>query len=698
MSLEILAPAGSYEAALAAVRCGADAVYLGSKFLNARRNAANFDGQQLRDIVCYAHERGVKIYLTLNIMVLESELPQAVQAVQLAADSGVDAVIVQDLAVAALVRRCCPSLRLHASTQMSIHNLSGVRQLEKLGFSRVVLARELSAKEVSFIAQNTSMELEVFVHGALCMCVSGQCYLSAMLGERSGNRGLCAQPCRLPFFAKEPGRHNLSLKDLSLIPRLRELESLGVTSAKIEGRMKRPEYIAAAVRAAKQAAAKEEIDLEPLEAVFSRSGFTDGYWEGRLGAQMFGIRQKEDVLAASSQVLKELARLYDRETPLVPLTMEFFARSQEPMRLILRDAAGHESAVSGEFPQLAREHPTTSQRAQQNLSKLGGTPYFITEARVQIQDGLMLPASQLNSLRRQAVEQLSALRQKAPPSAGAVNLDPCWLQGHPVSSPPSLRARFSSLRQLEGLTGSQRESLERMILPAQCLTPQRVRELPDAHKLMAAIPRAVFEGEAALLEHLKGLRTAGVRYALCQNLGALTLAQQAGLIPCGGFGLNAANSVSASQLARLGLAELTFSFESPLSQLGRIESLIPCGILAYGRLPLMLMRNCPVKIETGCKECKARGQLCDRKGIHFPVECPKNTGGEAFPWASGAVELLNSRPLYLADRLGELNQFDFLTLYFTRETPEEASRIVKEYVHSGHRENITRGLYYRNLL
>ena len=644
MSLEILAPAGSYEAALAAVRCGADAVYLGSKFLNARRNAANFDGQQLRDIVCYAHERGVKIYLTLNIMVLESELPQAVQAVQLAADIGVDAVIVQDLAVAALVRRCCPSLRLHASTQMSIHNLSGVRQLEKLGFSRVVLARELSAKEVSFIAQNTSMELEVFVHGALCMCVSGQCYLSAMLGERSGNRGLCAQPCRLPFFAKEPGRHNLSLKDLSLIPRLRELESLGVTSAKIEGRMKRPEYIAAAV------------------------------------------------LAASSQVLKELARLYDRETPLVPLTMEFFARSQEPMRLILRDTAGHESAVSGEIPQLAREHPTTSQRAQQNLSKLGGTPYFITEARVQVQDGLMLPASQLNSLRRQAVEQLSALRQKAPPSAGAVNLDPCWLQGYPVSSPPSLRARFSSLRQLEDLT------LERMILPAQCLTPQRVRELPDAHKLMAAIPRAVFEGEAALLEHLKGLRTAGVRYALCQNLGALTLAQQAGLIPCGGFGLNAANSVSASQLARLGFAELTLSFESPLSQLGRIESPIPCGILAYGRLPLMLMRNCPVKIETGCKECKARGQLCDRKGIHFPVECPKNTGGEAFPWASGAVELLNSRPLYLADRLGELNQFDFLTLYFTRETPEEASRIVEEYVHSGHRENITRGLYYRNLL
>lgn len=698
MSMEILAPAGSYEAALAAIRCGADAVYLGSKFLNARRNAANFEERQLGEIVRYAHERGVKIYLTLNIMVLESELSQAVQAVQLAADSGVDAVIVQDLAVAALVRRHCPSLRLHASTQMSVHNLSGVRQLEKLGFSRVVLARELSAKEISVIAQNTSMELEVFVHGALCMCVSGQCYLSAMLGERSGNRGLCAQPCRLPFYARESGRYNLSLKDLSLIPRLRELQRLGVTSAKIEGRMKRPEYIAAAVRAAKQANAGEEIDLEPLEAVFSRSGFTDGYWEGRLGAQMFGIRQKEDVLAASNQVLRELARLYDRETPLVPITLEFSARAQEPMRLCLRDVSGNEAAVSGELPQIAREHPTTAQRAQQNLSKMGGTPYFVKEAQIQVQDGLMLPASQLNALRRQAIEQLSAQRQRGPSAAVKVELDSGWLREHAVSGSPSLRARFSSLRQLGGLSESQRQHLERIILPAQLLTPQLVREMPDVHKLMAAIPRAVFEGEQELLEHLKGLRSAGVRYALCQNLGALTLAQRAGLIPCGGFGLNAANSVCASQLAQLGLEELTFSFESPLSQLNRIKSPIPCGILAYGRLPLMLLRNCPVKIETGCKECGAKGELCDRKGIRFPVECPKNTGGASFSWASGAVELLNSRPLYLADRLAELGKMDFLTLYFTRETPEEASRIVEDYLHSGHREDITRGLYYRNLL
>ena len=245
MKLEILAPAGGRDSVEAAVRCGADAVYLGTKVLNARRNAANFDGEDLRETVRYCHERGVKVHLTVNTLVYDSEIPQAVSVIEEACRAGVDAVIVQDMGVAVLCRKICPELPMHASTQMAVHNLEGALQAKELGFSRVVLAREMSCGEIRRVAEQSGMETEVFVHGALCMCVSGQCYLSAMVGERSGNRGLCAQPCRLPHRAGGSGgsEYALSLKDMCLIPHMRELEEMGVTSLKIEGRMKRPEYV-----------------------------------------------------------------------------------------------------------------------------------------------------------------------------------------------------------------------------------------------------------------------------------------------------------------------------------------------------------------------------------------------------------------------------------------------------------------------
>ena len=304
MTPEILAPVGSREALEAAVRCGADAVYLGQKSFSARADSRNFDPDALREAVAYAHRFGVRVHQALNIVTFDREFPALKDCIRAACDAGVDALIVQDWGVAAAVKALAPSMPLHASTQMAIHSPEGVRAAGELGFSRVVLARELSREEIAAIRASTSLELEVFVHGAHCMSVSGQCYLSAMLGGKSGNRGRCAQPCRLPFSAGCPGVPKageavLSLKDLCLIPRLPELAAMGIESFKIEGRMKRPEYVAAAVAACRAALDGREPDLAPLQAVFSRSGFTSAYFDGQIDRKMFGFRRKEDVEAAS---------------------------------------------------------------------------------------------------------------------------------------------------------------------------------------------------------------------------------------------------------------------------------------------------------------------------------------------------------------------------------------------------------------
>lgn len=338
--------------------------------MNARRNAGNFDAEELRRAVEYCHLRGVKVYQTINIVMFEDEIDEAVETIRTAAEAGVDAVLTQDLAVARMVRECAPTLPVHASTQMSIHNLEGARLCEELGFSRVVLARELTAAEIRHICENTPLEVEVFVHGALCMSVSGQCYLSSMIGGRSGNRGLCAQPCRLPFQAEGGKPYALSLKDLSLADRIAELTEMGVASLKIEGRMKRPEYVAAAVSAIRTACEGRPVDFETLRSVFSRSGFTKGYFDGRIDREMFGYRQKEDVTSAAG-VLGELARLYDRENPLVPVSMRLEARAAQPTRLTVSDRDGHTFTVEGSVPQAAINKPTTPERAAQNLGKTG---------------------------------------------------------------------------------------------------------------------------------------------------------------------------------------------------------------------------------------------------------------------------------------------------------------------------------------
>lgn len=413
--LEVLAPCGSMESVEAAVKSGADAVYLGAKEFSARASAHNFDFEEMEKAVKYCHMCGVKAYLTANTVIFDKECERALNTVINAYNAGIDGVIVQDFGLVSLIKRYVPELPLHGSTQMSVHSPSGAKFLEELGFKRVVLSRELSMEEIKEIRKATSIELEVFVHGALCMCVSGQCYFSAMLGSRSGNRGACAQPCRLPFGVNGKGGYALSLKDNSIIDYLSELEKIGVNSAKIEGRMKRPEYVASAVRAC-----RESLDLgfvteqtrKYLTGVFSRSGFTDGYYKDRRGKDMFGIRRHEDVTAVSEKMFSQIRNLFKEQPKRVGLSGDFSLFSGEYPVLKVSDGKNTVSVKGEALGEIPIKAAVTEEKVKQQLEKTGGTPYFFKEINFQIAENVTIPLSVINNMRRNALDELSKIRSE----------------------------------------------------------------------------------------------------------------------------------------------------------------------------------------------------------------------------------------------------------------------------------------------
>lgn len=680
---EILAPAGGEAQLRAAVLCGADAVYLGLRGFNARAGAENFDENTLPQTVGWCHARGVRVYVTLNTLVTDRELPQWLHSLDAVAAAGVDGVLVQDLGLAKIIRQRYPTLPLHASTQMTIHNLAGARLLEEMGFAQVVLARELSKEEIAAICAGTSMRCEVFVHGALCMSVSGQCYLSSVLGERSGNRGRCAQPCRLDF--KSHGRgYALSLKDLTLTDRLRELEALGVASFKIEGRLKRPEYVAAAVTACRQSLAGEAPDLETLQSVFSRSGFTDGYYTARRDLTMFGTRTREDAAAAAA-VLGKLSALTRNEVGRLPVDMVLTMAPGEPATLAVTDGT-HRVEVAGEVPQTALTRPTDEELARRALEKCGGTPFYLQDLTCHIGEGLMLPLSALNRLRAAALTALAEARSvvvpypQAPAAAGELAG-----RAHPAGA-PRLGCRLAAAAQM---TPAIWRGGGRLSLP--------LHELAECPELLEACgPRLAAElpvfcapqQEETVMRTLRRLKEQGLTHALCGNLGSLLMARETGLRIIGDYGLNIINSPAAQQAAALGCDEITLSFECERNAARNVDSPVPIGVIAYGRLPLMLLRNCPGKTAAGCGDCRGINHITDRRGEDFPLQCQNRQ----------YTHLLNPRPLFLSDRLPEWDFCDFLTLRFTTETPAECDEVLKMYqTGAAPAGSFTRGLYYRTL-
>ncbi len=679
---EILAPTGSFESLTAAVRCGANAVYLGGKVFNARRNASNFSDDELRKAVEYCHARNVKVYLTLNTLVGDSELETAYDAIKSACEANVDALILQDTGLAAMVRRVSSSMPLHASTQMSVQSIEGVRALEKLGFSRVVLPRELSEKEIKAISSQTDTELEYFVHGALCMCVSGQCLMSSVLGGRSGNRGLCAQPCRLPFGVNSKGGNNLSLKDLSLVDELGRLEKAGICSFKIEGRMKRPEYVAAAVTACRNSLVNtvdEEIN-DSLRAVFSRSGFTKGYFEGKLGKEMFGIRRKEDVEGASG-VLSSLQRLYDKETALLPVDFNLVFKNGESMKLNAVCGEYSAEAVSEKSPESALNKPLSRDDLIQRISKCGGTQFYVNKAEVDFEEGLNVSAGALNELRRNALSLLEneiIKREKIEVSPFDNGYKP-----HKTKT-FALHARFFKEEQIpENLVG-----ISRIILPIE-VSAKTVESLNEKGiEVAIEVPTPVFSNADKYIEKLKELKNHGASLAWVCTLDGIGIAKRADFDFATGFGMNVFNSLSLGEMQNIGAADSLLSCEINLSEASRLSGDIPRGIMIYGRIPLMLTRNCPIRNKLTCAECGSESSLVDRMGVHFPVVC-KN----------GASFILNSRPLWMADKQNGLRNIDYGLLYFTNEEKNECERVIEAYNNNERTEGeFTRGLYFKNVL
>lgn len=660
---EILAPAGSMESLIAAVRCGANAVYLGTKGINARRGATNFTFEELKQAVEYCHARDVKIYLALNILISDNERELAYKTVEAGLSLGVDAFIIQDLGLAKIIHSHFPTARMHASTQCSVNSPEGFKALEKMGFVRAVLPREMSLDEIKEIRQATDMELEMFVHGALCMCVSGQCYLSAMLGGRSGNRGLCAQPCRLGFSADASRSCDLSLKDLSLIGNINEIAQAGVASLKIEGRMKRPEYVAAAVTSCKKATDGEysASDENTLKSVFSRTGFTDGYFTGER-KDMFGTRQKEDVVAAKD-VLKELSHLYDNENPLVPIDIEFICKANRKAELTAT-ALGKEATVVGPVPEKAINKPMTEDSVTGRLAKFGNTQFYLNNITIDLDDGLILPASVINSMRREAVEMLDKVEiqpfTQMPYKAEKYKEKDCT---------PYYTARFLNPDSIPD-----KHPFKRIFIPIWSSDEDFVD-----NRAGVEIPRGLFGMEEKLTKRLEHLKKIGVRKALCSNLGAYSLAQKMGFEVYGDFGLNIFNSESA-QLFNSPI----LSFEATLEQTNRIGAK-DTGIIGYGYLPLMLTRNCPIKNHLGCSRCT--GKLTDRKGFEFKVKC------SPYP----CVEVLNPVPVYMGDRQKEIKT-DFIHFYFTDESKNQVEQIINLFKTGGQFDGkYTRGLTYRGV-
>lgn len=678
---EVLSPAGNKEMLTAAVRSGADAVYLGAKEFSARRNAENFDFDGLKEAVKYCRIRGVKVYLTLNTLIKDSELKAALRLAKTAYDLGVDGIITEDMGLAAAIHKYLPELPLHASTQMSVHTPAALEVLKKMGFCRVVAAREMSKTELEEFckaAERLEMEVEVFVHGALCMSVSGQCLLSAFLGSRSGNRGLCAGPCRLPFAVKGGTGYDLSLKDLSLLPYLRELERIGVCSFKIEGRMKRPEYVAAATAACRSALdngfVPEKLE-NTLKNVFSRSGFTDGYFRDNLGRDMFGIRTKEDVTAAND-AFPFIHGIYRAERSAVPITAKLSVKNNEPVSLTLCDGV-NTVCVSGDIPAAAQNSPVTEKSLEESISKFGSTPYYLKNTEILCGDGLFVSAKGLNGMRREAALLLDEKRGEIKRIQNNIS----YTEIKPDSIKRDFPRIYVRVENEEQIPYGIRD-IDMLIYPLE----KDIEYIPDKAVFAVDIPR--FADDSYTEKRLEYFKNKGVKYALCGNIAALSIARKKGFNVIADTGLNAYNSESAAVLSELGAERIILSTEVTLKEAAALNSPVQKGIVAYGKIPLMLFKNCPQKNAVKCALCKKNGKITDRRNTEFKVRC-----------RAGASEMLNSVPIWLADRRTDLKAVDFAVLYFTDEDGKNVKEIINAYKNgSSPKTEYTRGLYYRGTL
>lgn len=691
--MELLSPAGGYDALVAAVQSGADAVYMGFGAFNARRSAKNFTDEDFASAVRYCHLRGVRVFLTLNTLVTDRELPRAAEALRNASRMGVDAVLVQDWGLLTLAREIVPDLPIHASTQMSLFTLGGANEAAALGMERVVLARELCRDDIAEICKGCGAEIEIFGHGALCMCYSGQCEMSAVLGQRSGNRGACAQPCRLPYGVNAPCRNGypLSLKDANLSACLQDMERIGVDCLKIEGRMKRPEYVAVVTgiyrRLLDERRQPTAAEGAALEQAFSRSGFTDGYWLGKKGKAMFGTRPEN--APEPKELFAKAREVYEngRENRKIPVILHLIVRRGEPVRLGGSCAihGGVTIAMAqGDAPEEARNRAVTAEELRQRLSKTGGTVFTADSVEIELDEGLMVSASVINGLRREVLDELAARREDIPARR---ELPASPLPDAP-EPPKTMRFTCSVLKAEQVTAALLAEKPAIVYVPAEELDGLEPTGLHGETELCAVLPRVFRTADEQPLRAMLE-RHPEVTSVAIGNLGHLPIVRGLDRTLRGDFGLNVYNSRAVKFWRDRGLSSVTVSFELRWQQVRDLAKYADCEGIVYGRLPLMITENCVTKNNVGCAH-GAGSVLTDRTGAQFPVQC-----------AYGCrCEIENGKVLVLADKPEVFRcGLRYGRLRFTTESPEACAAILRAHkagdVTAG--EDATRGLFYRGV-
>ncbi|MCX7714835.1 MAG: DUF3656 domain-containing protein [Clostridia bacterium] len=690
--MELLAPAGSKEALIAAVQSGADAVYIGGTRFSARQSADNFNAAEMKEWVDYCHLRGVKVYAAVNTLIKEKEISELTEYAYELNRIGVDAVIIQDIGAAQIFKQAVPQLPLHASTQMTVHNLAGVQYLADMGFERVVLSRELSREDVEYICRNSNCEIEVFVHGALCVSYSGQCLMSSIIGGRSGNRGFCAQPCRLSYELLRKSNtvnrgHLLSTKDLALIDELRVLKDIGVKSLKIEGRLKRAEYVAAVTGIYRKYIDTEKAvsneDRNSLLNAFNRSGLTKAYFGHQTGKKMMSVSTPGNVGDnIFGDDLKKRCRR-DANFRLVGVHIGAVLKRQSALQVTMVDSDGNFVCVAGDvLAEDAVNLALDENRLKEQVTKLGGTVFFAEQVQVEIDEGISLPVSEINRVRRDAVQMLADKRIAVPERLSYpilpkeyVKKEQCVIElTAQVHTAEQAKAavkggikRIFARRELIGRIKSMSEDVEIVtVLPETELDSDGTREMVDVGAVEVHYPWQ------ALLHQGKKIY--------------------------GSHRLNIFNSFSADFYSAF--EEVTVSPELNLNEIKGLSknTAVPLELIAYGRIPLMLVQNCPVKTSGVCAGGKDIFSLRDRRREEFPIMCSEGC----------VAKLLNSKPIFMADKIGDLKSLKIksLRLIFTVENFGECDKIINMYkcaLSSGGEDahlpdnSFTRGHYYRGV-
>lgn len=683
MKPELLAPA-NLKTLSAAVQAGADAVYLGGTSFGARKFAENFDLEQMEKAADYCHLRGVKVYLAANILISDNEIDSFLSFIADAYNLGIDAFILQDIGMASLIKDRLPDARLHASTQLTVHNTDGAAFMKEFGFKRVVAARELSRDDVFHIAEHSGVETEIFVHGALCMSYSGQCLMSSMIGGRSGNRGSCAQPCRLPYQlycdGKEKGKgYFLSPRDLSLTGNMTDILKSGVSSLKIEGRMKGPEYVAAAVSVLRKLIDEERNSTAEekllLENAFSRNGFTSGMFSGDYNRYINSESGNDDIYKNRDRDILKSLKVYTEERANIkrmPVSFKAHAVQGENLK-ISASVTGVDVSVSGEKAQKAQNKPTDALTIEKQIAKTGDYPFYANDIKVVTDGETFLPLSEINSLRRESLDRLG---QKIIKSFKR-NESKLSYSSNKTGTPKGKTEIAIMVTNEKQLEVARKSGIKKIFVPCGINhLENEIAVFPDI------IHNEYLDEYIALLR--KSTKICTANYALIKR--AISMGKEV----VTSTALNVFNSESAKFWADKGVKEILVSQELNIKQIGKLYVDVPVGAVVYGKTVMMKTAVCPVK--AALKKCggsSCRAYLKDRKNEQFPVICNKMT-----------TFILNSKPVYMADKLSEIGAAGINTalIHFTDETPGECQKIINAYLNGAQSgEVFTRGHYYRGV-